>query len=97
MDSDINKENVSLDKNKQKVLFEYDPKYPIVTSTDNIDPTITEQEERAHSVVNKIRNDKERANRVNYPWESDEEIQDNIPPSANKKYKKKLIRSLLPE
>lgn len=91
MDDDVKKQNVVVDSNKRNSLFEYKPEYPIFTKTDDMVSTTTEQEERAQLVVKKIRNDKERANRTQYPWEDldDTSIGDNIPTTSNKKYEKK--------
>lgn len=91
MDDDIKKEDIIVDANKQRSMFEYSPEYPVFTKTDNIISTTTDQEERGYVVVKKIRDDKERANRTQYPWEdlTDSSIGDNIPKSADKKYEKK--------
>lgn len=91
MDDDIKKQNKELNFEKQRSLYEYKPEYPVFTKTDNVVSTITDQEQQAQIIVNKIRNDKDRANRTQYPWEDleDTSIGDTIPTSTDKKYEKK--------
>lgn len=91
MDENIKKENVVVDATIQRSMFEYKPEYPVFTNTDDISLLTTEQDQRAQDIVKKIRNDKDRVNRTQYPWEEldDTSIGDRIPKSADKKYEKK--------
>ena len=91
MDSDIEKEGVSVDSNKVKTLLEYQPKRPIITKSDNTFATINDREERAEVIIKKIRNDRKQSNLKTYPWEdlNYTDNTDTVPSSVDKKYQKK--------